>query len=543
MSEIKPLKQNLLDRVISVIAPMQAVRRMAAKQLLHEFAYDAVQSSTKRAQAPAQIAPNSFQVQRDRLQLMREAIDLENNFAPAKTLNRKYAMYVTPQSYHAQTGDADLNLAVERYLNDEWFPNCDVSGRHHFFQMLEFGVMGMNRGGDYGWAFIRPGIESDMPTESIIHLPLRIQAVESDRIGGVYQNVVSENYVSGIGIGESGTIEYYRVFRRGMSAGQYFDPVDVPANQFVHYVDAMQADMYRGVSKLDAGCAHLRDLYEMVDYLKGKAKLASALTIFTNTMGATSGSGAMDAYSSNKFERNAGALQQDIYYGQINHLTAGADIKFPDTNSPGPENQFLMTMLLKMVCMSYNLPYSFGLDAQALGGVSSRLESEQARAEFERGQKVLAPRANRIKDAALFDAIAKGKLPASASGIITRGRWGYRAHPQPDIGKQANADIGLYQSGLRNPMQFWVDNSADPEDVAMDFVRWHDIKVRAASQRGYDVTDVFGVGPAKPLNISTNTSESTSKSTSESVVEEPGEESEEFAVATDDGEIKASPES
>ena len=497
-----PFKPTILDRAISAISPVAGMRRLAARQVLHQFSYDGARATTKRAQAPAQIAPNSFSVQRDRLQLLREATDLENNFAPAKTLNRKYAMYVAPQGYHAQTGDSQLDTDVEHYLNQIWFPNADVAGRADFFRLLEFGVIGMNRGGDYGWAFMRPGFEEGMSIDDAAKLPFAIQPVESDRIGGVYQNVVSEDYVSGIIIGEDGAKVGYRVFRRGMSAGQYMDPVDVPASQFVHYLDPMLVDMYRGVSKLDAACANLRDLYEMIDLTKGKAKLAAALTVFTNSIGATAGTGAMDGYASQVFDNQQSGLQQDILYGQINHLTAGSEIKFPSNESPGTSDQYLMTMLLKLVAMSYNLPFSFALDATALGGVSSRLESEQAKAEFERGQKVLAPHAHRIKNAALIDAIGKGYFPASVADKIGRGRWSYRPHPQPDIGKEANAAMNLYQNGLLNPMQYWTDDAQDPENVAKDMVRWAVIKREAAQREGFTVEEVFGSGPAKPTNIS-----------------------------------------
>jgi len=169
----------------------------------------------------------------------------------------------------------------------------------------------------------------------------------------------------------------------------------------------MRIDMYRGVSVLSTAVQNLRDIYEMVDFVKGKAKLASALTVFTNSNGATVGSGAFDPYGTTVDQSGgASALQQDIAFGQINHLAAGADIKFPTSNSPSSEEQALITLLLKFVAMSYGLPYSFALDASTLGGVSSRLESEMAKAEFERGQRVLSPHAHRIKNTFLIDAIA-----------------------------------------------------------------------------------------------------------------------------------------
>lgn len=486
---------------------------MAARQALSMFSYDGARASNQRAQASRNIAPNSYSVQRDRLQLMREAIDLEQNFSPAKTLNRKYAMYVAPQSYNAQTGDTALDADIETYLNEIWFPNCDVTGRYNFWTMMEFGVLGMNRGGDYGWAFQRLGADIDTPIDTAANLPLKIQAVEADRIGGIYQNVVTEDYCAGVLIGPDGRPTHYRVFKRAMGIDSYVDPVDIPADQFVHYLDPMQIDSYRGISKLDTSSANLRDLYEIISYIKGKTKLASALTLFTNSSGAVLGDGAMDPYASNEFPANRSAMQQDIHVGQINHIPDGGDMKFPDSQSPGPETQYLLTLLQKFTAMSYNLPYSFAMDASALGGVSSRLESEQAKAEFERGQKVLLPHATRIKDTALFDAIGKGYFPASTASKICKGRFGYRKHPQPDIGKEASAAVQLWQNGLLNPIAYLQDNAMDPETAASQYVRWAQIKRKAVEGTGMDINEVFGVGPAMPKSVSESASITTTEET------------------------------
>jgi len=501
------MKASLLDKAISYVSPITGAKRMAAKQLLHEYRYDGASMTHKRASAPQNISPNSYDVQRDRLQLMREAEDMERNFAPAKMINRKVAMYSAPTSYNAQTGDSVLDKEVEDYLNIEVFPNCDVTGRYDFFKMLEFGIMGCNRGGDYGWAFQRIGIESGMESDDIAKLPLRLQAVEPDRIGGIYQNVVSDDYVSGCIIGKYGEIEAFRVFRRSMTTSLYDNPVDVPASDFIHFTDPMRIDQYRGVSVLATAIQDCRDLYEMKDFVKGKAKLASALTVFTNSNGATTGSGVADPYATTLPGTASQVLQQDILFGQINHLPAGSEIKFPASNSPSQDEYRLMMLMLKFVAMSYNLPFSFAIDAAELGGVSARLESELAKAEFERIQRAIAPHAHRIKNAFLIDACAKGIFPIEKLRQIMKGRFGFRPHPQPDIGKEASASVSLWQNGLLNPIKYWQENAQDPETVADDMSRWQKIKEAAAERHGVQVQSTFGNGPAQPTSVSQSTSE------------------------------------
>jgi capsid protein len=400
-----------------------------------------------------------------------------------------------------------LDKEVEDYLNIEVFPNCDVTGRYDFFKMLEFGIMGCNRGGDYGWAFQRIGIESGMESDDIAKLPLRLQAVEPDRIGGIYQNVVSDDYVSGCIIGKYGEIEAFRVFRRSMTTSLYDNPVDVPASDFIHFTDPMRIDQYRGVSVLATAIQDCRDLYEMKDFVKGKAKLASALTVFTNSNGATTGSGAADPYATTLPGTASQVLQQDILFGQINHLPAGSEIKFPASNSPSQDEYRLMMLMLKFVAMSYNLPFSFAIDAAELGGVSARLESELAKAEFERIQRAIAPHAHRMKNAFLIDACAKGIFPIEKLRQIMKGRFGFRPHPQPDIGKEASASVSLWQNGLLNPIKYWQENAQDPETVADEMSRWQKIKEAAAERHGVQVQSTFGNGPAQPTSVSQSTSE------------------------------------
>lgn len=506
-AQYQEFRPSWIAKTLGRISPARGVMRLRKEMAFHEFAYDAARPSHKRGYAPQNINPNSFDVQRDRLQLMRESFDLEKNFGPAKALNRKYAMFTSPISYHPQTGDSGLNLSVDEYIQD-WFLNCDITAQYDFFKMMEFGNMGANTGGDYGWAYMRPGLDlmdlnDDDMVEAALELPLCIQAVEPDRIGGIYQNVVSEKYIAGVVIGEYGQPIAFRVFRRSPVVSQYTNPVDVPADQFVHLKDPMRIDQIRPPGKLDTAVSLLRDMYETLDFMRGKQKLASALTVFTNSIGATQGAGAMDGYQTNLFPNNQAGLQQDIKYGQMNHLLQGMDIKFPDTEVPGSESQFLIIFTMKLVAMSYNLPYSFALDAAELGGVSTRLESEMAKAEFARGQKIMAHSATKIKNAALLDATAKGYFPANRFNQITKGRWGFRQHPQPDIGKEASAAVSLYQNGLLNPKSYWTDNQQDPADVAKDMVDWAIIKAKAVAigqqtEPTLTLDGVFGKGPIAP---------------------------------------------
>jgi hypothetical protein len=149
--------------------------------------------------------------------------------------------------------------------------------------------------------------------------------------------------------------------------------------------------------------------------------------------------------------------------------------------------------------------------------------------------------AHRIKDAALLDAIAKGIFPVSAMEKICFGRWSYRPHPQPDIGKEANANMNLYQNGLLNPMSYWTEDSKDPEKVADDMVRWAKIKRDKAAAAGFSVEDVFGAGIARPANISQSESMSTSIVPDPADVAKASEETLSEFAAADRGEIKASP--
>jgi len=493
----KPFKPSLYSRALGYVSPSAAIKRINAERTFHEFSYDAAQFSNSRNRAPQNINPNDYQKQRDRLQLMREAIDLVANFAPAKSLVKKYAMYVAPTSYSTASGDSGLDRDVDDYLHNHWFKELDVTGRFNFFQLAYFAVMHMLVEGDYGWSYLRIGSQEGMSDEEISQLPLKIMTVEADRLGGLYQNVVAPNYVGGILIGEWGEPVSYRVFKRSVTVGQYTEPVDVPARNFIHYFDPMRNDSYRGITALETAIVHLRDFYELNEFLKAKAKIAGSMTVFTNSPGAYAGPGAMDPYAVSTYG-NQTALAQDVKVGQINHLPDGQQVSFPETSSPGSSTQWLMQTMLKLTAMSLNLPYSFAIDAVELGGVSGRLESEQAKAEFKRGRSCLHPHVDRLKNVGLLDAVAKGHFSPRLISAITKGRWGYLPHPQPDLGKEATAQVSLYQNGLLNPLEYWQDNDQSPETVADAMAKWVTIKNAAAKKYGIDPDDAFGKGPIAP---------------------------------------------
>ena len=96
------MKPSLLDRAIGIISPMAGVRRLAAKRLLHEFKYDGATFTNRRSNGPAQIAPNSFQVQRDRLQLLREATDRNRGAAYAGAVNELRRTHSTAISHSSR---------------------------------------------------------------------------------------------------------------------------------------------------------------------------------------------------------------------------------------------------------------------------------------------------------------------------------------------------------------------------------------------------------------------------------------------------------
>ncbi|MEM6885424.1 MAG: phage portal protein, partial [Verrucomicrobiota bacterium] len=276
---------GIVDKAIALISPRAALSRMQSREALTLYGFDGARHTNQRKMVTDRDARNDSRHEIDRVQLMREARDVEDNFPIAGFINRKYASHVAPTGYQCATGDDALNKKVENFLNEEWFPHCDFYGRFNFFELAHFAVTSTNRDGDHGWNHIA---SPDL---------LQLQPIEADLLGNPDHNSVSQDYVSGIQLDEHGRPALYKLYRRVLPGGGYTFDTDVEPINFIHFLDPRRVVDYRGVTRLASAITSVKDLRETLDAVRMQAKKHASITsVVTGSNGFETGAGDYDAF-------------------------------------------------------------------------------------------------------------------------------------------------------------------------------------------------------------------------------------------------------
>lgn len=467
--EIKP---NLIDRVTSYFSPQAGLRRLEARRKMALFGYDGAKSSRNRGTPPTFQAPESSSTQRDRIQLFKIANDLYNNFGFVKMITAKFASHVCPVKYQARTGDPEIDQRYEDYLA-EWFENCDLSGRHNFWTMSRLAVVSQKRDGDMGWIYVKQGDE-----------PIKLQAIEHDRIGGIHQTGTSDKFFGGITIDEgTGRPISYQIFNR-TSTGAYSNPRDISSNFFAHYFDPMRIDQYRGISAFHAAVNTLRDLYEILEDEKMAVKWASSFAgVITNELGADKSDVTLDEETTDR-NGNVQPLEQ-ISPGRVEYLATGEKMEQFKHDRPSQAFQGFTQTMYGESAMCFNIPLGYLMRMVNMGGPSNRMDAAQAQRVFDDEQTLLEHQlTNRSKNMALFDAIGRKKLPFHPRWWS--GAWMYKPRTTIDYAREAQANIDELRAGASNLSKIYGEDGKDwLEEIEQKAKEASEIKKLALK---YDVT-------------------------------------------------------
>jgi hypothetical protein len=219
----------------------------------------------------------------------------------------------------------------------------------------------------------------------------------------------------------------------------------------------MRIDQVRGVTSFEAAIDTARDIYDIMRYEKFAVKWASAQT------------GVVTRHEQEPDQWETGANSaggnriESIDFGKVNYLESGESIQSFMSNRPNATFSGFIQTLQRDICHCLGAPYGFFVDNSALGGNTSRMDSEQANRVCERYQNLIVEKfLNNAKNAALAYAISQGILPPHKQW--RNGKWQFPAHPTADVGRDSNAAIEEYKMGLRTAADIYGEQSKDWEE-------------------------------------------------------------------------------
>ena len=449
---MKKVELNLIDKAVAFFNPNAAVERLASRAKLTKFEYDATLYNRQR-RVPSQLTgAEGFRSNYDRVEMMKRARDLDQNFGLVRSLLLKFATHVAANiSYQARTPDQNVNSDVEAYWNS-WWDKCDLSGRHTGSILMQIATMSMLRDGDFFFILVRDQEGN-----------LRLQGVEADRIGDPFRTYTSLNLIGGIHINqETGAPDGYDVYLRTFGNAYMFQAT-IPANQVFHLYDPLRIDQYRGVTAFCTAINDATDIYEIMQMEKMAAKIASSQG---GIIKRTNNNASDLANLTNDLDSNNQTIKiETIEPGRITYLEPGEDIQFPDSpNRPGNGFQEFHKILLRNICMGVGIPYSFAVDPSSMSGPTARLEMQQASRTFKRHQKLLEDKVLRpVKNIVIADAVSRGLIKNNLGTKTTKGIFNFGASVSIDLGRESASSIAEFKAGLTTASQIYSERGLDFE--------------------------------------------------------------------------------
>lgn len=475
------LRPTRLDSVIAAVSPKWGANRLKQRR---EFAYEAARNTRLRNSAKVLQGPEDYTAFPDRIQLIQNVRDLEQNFGLFQSIIDKLALYAFGRMrYQSHTGDEATDDLYEEYL-DMCFRRCDYSGRHNFRQNVVIAFKSMLRDGDYGLKWQRDSLDGG----------LKWVGIEGDRVGANYQGSTADNYFQGITVDlGSGKPVSYRVYQRS-KANVYSNPVEVGSRDIAFLYDPRRYDQYRGITPFAPIINEARDLKEVlaacligtkfenmhaaVGYTDSGQPLDDPSTFITNSGSERNGD-------------NSPIKEQAIKSGVIQWAPTGSKIDFMKSERPSANFQTYVDTLVRLQGLALNLPYGF-IYSMLGTGPAVRMEMQQAQRTIEGHQENVMDRVtDPAKNMWLMDGIANGDIPYHPKWF--KGGWQFPPAVSIDGGRDADATIKLWAAGLMSKSSIFAENGEDEDEQAA--------VIAAEAER----TLITGQDIAKRLNIPLNT--------------------------------------
>lgn len=447
-------KLNFLESVVGVIDPgwagNHAAERCRLKQFSEEPDWQGKHARGQRANVSEQASSENWKKQRERVESIWEGRAMGENLCVIAGLLDKISMYtVGSMEYQPATADKKVNRLYADYFHDKCTA-IDITGRHRLKTLAELGIRAMFGDGEHGWV------------EHMVGGDYKLQAIEADRIGNPHRLSQSEDNIGGIRIDGMGRVKAYQIHKRSRT-NQYTLEGEIGPERFIHLFRPTRVDQYHGVSILKPVMPHARDLYELLGFEKIAAKFAASYAGFLETADPYSPDGTNSWDSQAKGNQPAAIRAQA---GTLQRMTKGERVIFaPGTQRPSGAFIALVQAIFREIALGTNLPYGFIYDMAVFGGVTARLETQQADRVFRRFREMLINTfLERVKRKVLLLGIAKKEIPAVKDW--NKGQWNFGATLTGDIGHQVQADSTMVQYGVKTRTQWAADLGSTYEELA-----------------------------------------------------------------------------
>jgi hypothetical protein len=372
---------------------------------------------------------------------------LFTNFGVLKAIVTQKADYSVGDAWlpNYEGRDKEAGDEVEGWLNNVWFPNCEV------------------RGGVWDWRNVLSMVSHDidfgdsytlLTTTADGTFPL-IQPISSWRVDSCNdQETVSSGRYKGEKINDghiynrSGRVIAYRV--RSANDPSKYD--DIPANSIIHAFDPDFEDQGRGFPSSTHALEDLKHCLQSTEYERIRQMIISSIGLIEHNE--TGGPDFDDpAFAlSDPGAGGSGVGYEEIRGGTIRYFKAnsGAKLEQIKHDSPGDMWENFHDRLLRNAVIGAS--WSYAMVWKPTGqGTAERADVLRARRAIAKRQRILNMWARRVVSYAYSIAEQNGKVPT----LDRPTAWSFTKPPQltVDDGREQRSIIEAWRAGLLNRTQ------------------------------------------------------------------------------------------
>ncbi len=472
--------QQRIDNAIGIVAPATAMRRMVTREKMNWFRYLAAQPTSARQNSNPTTTGEWLRIQREKLQVMWNAIDMVDNSGLCSGILIKFPTYVCGTlGWQARTGDKGVNKQYQQYIKEKTTKpgNIDITRRFTLRQMCMADVKCIALKGDVGTNIVREDDE------------IYLQGIEANRIGDPYKYVTSQTYVRGLVLDAStGRIDKVQVFYQDKRSGFYRFDDEYPMRdkrglpQFLFFANPIPIsyDDYRGVSIFKHAIDNATYIDRMRQYELQALMWAAAQSGVYHTK-----SGALpDAlpFDKNRLQDRDGNFI-DTYEVRPNTVTAlgeGEDVTMFQHDRPSPNVIGMYENTVRDIAIGAGFTYGFAYDMTGITGPAVRQCSAQDARSIETWQSMLAEqKLDPVIMLLLGEAIAKKELPYHPNWM--QWAWFFPAKPTIDAGRESDANIEEIGAGVNTGANVVAEAGlGDVDDVITQNSHETEAKIEAA---------------------------------------------------------------
>lgn len=455
--------EGALDRMIGVVAPGLASRRLQSRLDLHraqhQLRYQSAYPTDLRSNANPNTASAETQVgNRERLALEWNAIEvMENSPIFSGMINKIVTYLVGTLQYQPRSGSKEWNKLAGEYLKDRLGKICDLAGRKTFRVQTGLAVKGGLVKGDCGLNIVR--------SRNVTQL----QGIEGDRIGHPYQYRATAEFIGGVHLDEYGAHLAYDIYTKSRKSGMYHYQVTEPANssrdwelektipafdgaglpQFLLYVaNPRTFDDIRGRS-IFGPMLNKADIVDKITKweLEALAWASSQSGVYHTDNGEIPRGMQLSPMMSGQPVGTIQSTKAVLQPNTIQALGPAERIEMFEHERPSPNTMTLLFATIREIGIGAGFSYPFVYDCAGLSGPAYRGASSQDERTL-RGMKENARDEfmDPIVWLVLAQGIANGEIPYHPNW--RNGLWIFPAHPTIDGGRDSASNIAEYARGL-----------------------------------------------------------------------------------------------